>query len=81
MSQRPFILVQGDDQLAAVRSRASRLERLCAELAAEVSDLTELAATLAARQPARQASLLSLDDCARTLGLSRTSTFALVRDG
>jgi hypothetical protein len=38
MSQRPFILVRGEDQIAEIRSRAIRLERLCAELAAEVSE-------------------------------------------
>lgn len=80
MTQRPFALNPADDSdIVNVRMRAARLERLCGELAAEVSDLSQLAASLATQDRGEPKALLSVDECAKTLGLSRTTTFGLVR--
>ena len=80
MTKRAFAL-RKDDQIAQLRARAHRLERLCAELATEASDLTELASALTTPPLAEPPALLSVEQCAQTLGLSRTSTFSLVRGG
>jgi len=69
MTQRPFVLNPADDSdVVNVRMRAARLERLCGELAAEVSDLSQLAASLAARDKGEPTALLSVEECARTSG-------------
>lgn len=82
MTPRPFMLDPADDSdIVNVRMRATRLERLCAELAAEVADLSQLAASLAFQDRGEPKVLLSVDECAKTLGLSRTTTFGLVRSG
>lgn len=82
MTHRPFVLNPGDDHdVIDLRLRAERLERLCGEIIAEVSDLRRLATNLVTRNPAEPKALLSVEECAGVLGLSRTTTFGLVRAG
>lgn len=82
MIHQPFILNPSDDRdVIDLQMRAERLERLCGEIVAEVSDLRRLATNLAARDPAEPKALLSVEECAGVLGLSRTTTFGLVRAG
>ncbi len=81
VSSPDFSVVDGSDQVAATRSRAARLERLAAELAAEASELTAQAIALATQPAGPAPALLSVEDAARVLGLSRTTVFTLVRTG
>lgn len=82
MTNRPFALCSAEDvDVGDIRLRAARLERISRELAAEATDLVQLAASLASRERTEPRTLLSIEDCAQTLGLSRTTTFGLIRTG
>jgi excisionase family DNA binding protein len=81
MIGRPFTLSDHGDEIGEIRSRANRLERMCFELAAELSDLVDQTLSLAACPRDEPSVLLSVKECAELLGLSRTTTFSLIRDG
>ncbi len=78
---RPRHSVDDLDQIAEVRARAAKLERLCAELASQVADLVDTATNAASVGSDRPPVLLSVQECADMLGLSRTTTFNLTRSG
>ncbi|MGH9103447.1 MAG: helix-turn-helix domain-containing protein [Acidimicrobiales bacterium] len=81
MSTTTLSLLGGGDQITTLRQRAAQAGRLAAELAAKVSDLTEQVAALAARPATEPVALLSVEDAARLLGVSRTTCFQLMREG
>lgn len=65
---------------AATRTAAS-LQRLVAELAERVDDLAAELAALSAAPPAPPGSLLTVDQAAVALGVSRSRVFALIKAG
>jgi excisionase family DNA binding protein len=81
VSRRPFVLAEGSDQIGEIRAHANRLQMMCSELAAALSDLLDETLSIAGGPRGNPPALLSVQDCADVLGLSRTTTFSLIRQG
>ncbi len=81
MTSRPFLLTDSSEPIGEIRTRANRLQRLCSELEAELAELVHQAVSVAASPRDDPPALLSVQDCADLLGLSRTTTFSLIREG
>jgi excisionase family DNA binding protein len=79
--RQPLLLVDRGDDIGEIRARANRLQGLCSELAAELSDLINQTSNIVVGRREEPRALLSVQDCAELLGLSRTTTFSLIRDG
>lgn len=67
------------DQLAEIRARAARLERVCADLASEVARLTQDVLAVA-EQPAERPVLVGVEEAATMIRVSRSTMFTLVRE-
>jgi excisionase family DNA binding protein len=70
-----------DDEIGEIRNRAERLQRRCGELASELAELLDQTLDLALSPRDEPPALLSVQECALLLGLSRTMVFSLIRDG
>jgi excisionase family DNA binding protein len=79
--RRPFLVSDRTDEIGEIRNRADRLQKRCAELASELAELLDQTLDLALIPGDEPPALLSVQDCALLLGLSRTMVFSLIRDG
>lgn len=73
-------VVDGGDQLAAVRRQAGELEQACGSLAEQVARLAATVTELVER-PAPVPLSVSVEEAARLLGLSRSNLFKLMESG
>jgi len=73
-------VVEGGDQLAAVRRQAGEPEPACGSLAEQVARLAATVTELVER-PAPVPLSVSVDEAARLLGLGRSSLFKLMESG
>lgn len=67
------------DQIAEIRARAARLERVCADLATEVVRLTQDVVAVA-EQPTERPVLVGVEEAATMIRVSRSTMFSLVRE-
>jgi excisionase family DNA binding protein len=72
-------LITGGELAAEITNRTTQLQRRCAELADEVGALSALVAQQALT-PAPTA-VLTVEECARELRVSRSTVFGLLRSG
>lgn len=73
-------LIAGGDLTTEIADRSSKLQFRCSELADDIAALTALMAQQTSAS-ATQSSVLTVDEVAAELRVSRTTIFGLLRDG